>query len=123
MSGRLFNDTDGFDEDSCLAMYDNSYEFYKLVLESFKKDVERTLQGMKDTFASNDQENYRILVHGLKGAGGSAGATHLVELATESNNLMKEGKWEEAYAYHDRIIGELERINKLIPERIASLGI
>ena len=122
MSNRLFNESDGFDEDSCLAMYDNSYEFYMLVLETFQKDVERTLQGMKDTFGNKDTENYRILVHGLKGAGGSAGATHLVELATESNNLIKEGKWEEACGYHDRIIGELERIKDLIPARIASFG-
>ena len=120
--GRLFNETDGFDEDNCLSMYDSSYDFYKLVLESFLKDAVRTLQGMKDTYAAEDVENYRILVHGLKGAGGSAGATHLVELATESNALIREGKWEEARAYHEPLVAELTRVINVIPERIAAFA-
>lgn len=120
--GKLFNDSDGFDEDSCLSMYDNSYDFYKLVLETFHKDVERTLAGMKETFAAKDVENYRILVHGLKGAGGSAGATRLVQLATESNDLIKEGNWDEAVKYHEPIVEELTRIAEVIPERIKAFG-
>lgn len=120
---KMFNENDGMDEDSCLQLYDNSYEFYKLVLETFLKDVEKTLAGMKEHYASGDAENYRIFVHGLKGAGGSAGARDLVELATKSNALIKEGKWEEAKQYHEPIIAELERLLKIIPERIeAKLG-
>ncbi len=116
--GRLFTDEDGFDEDACLAMYDNNYDFYKLVLETFYKDVIRTIDGMRQTFSEHDEENYRIFVHGLKGAGGSAGAGHLVELATRSNDLIKEGKWDEAAALHEPILSELERIEVVIPARI-----
>ncbi len=120
--GKLFREEDGFDEDSCLAMYDDSYDFYKLVLETFQKDAERTLAGMKETFETKDTENYRILVHGLKGAGGSAGAVRLVKLATESNDLIKEGKWEEAVKYHEPILEELVHICEVIPERIKAFG-
>ena len=118
--GRLFNDNDGMDEDNCLMMYNSDYSFYKLVLETFQQDAVRTLEGMKETFAAKDAENYRILVHGLKGAGGSAGALHLVEMATESNQLLKDGETEKAYALHEPIVKELERLIEIIPERIKS---
>ena len=104
--GRLFNDSDGFDEDTCLSMYDSKDDFYNLVLHTFLED------------ATCDIENYRILVHGLKGAGGSAGASKLVDLATRSNALIKEGDWDQASQLHEPIIAELERLIRLIPERI-----
>ncbi len=118
--GRLFNDNDGMDEDNCLLMYNSDYSFYKLVLETFREDIIRTLNGMKETYAAKDAENYRILVHGLKGAGGSAGAKHLVEMATESNQLLKDGENEKAYEFHEPILKELERLIEIIPERISS---
>lgn len=118
MADRLFKENDGIDEDSCLLMYDNSSDFYKLVLQTFLGEIKKTVNGMKETYAANDIENYRILVHGLKGSGGSAGATHLVEMATESNTLIKSGDWEGSKKYHEPIIAELERLIKLIPERI-----
>lgn len=118
MSNRLFKENDGMDEDTCLMMYDNDYDLYKLILETFHQDIIRTLNGMKETYASHDAENYRILVHGLKGAGGSAGAKHLVEMATESNALLKEGKLDSAYELHEPIVNELERLITIIPERI-----
>lgn len=123
VSDKMFYENDGMDEDSCLRLYDNSYEFYKLVLETFVGDIKKTLDGMRKNLAAGDPENYRIFVHGLKGAGGSAGAKDLVELATKSNALIKEGKWDEAKQLHEPIIAELERLQKIIPERIkAKLG-
>ena len=123
VSDKMFYENDGMDEDSCLRLYDNSYEFYKLVLETFVGDIKKTLDGMRENLAAGDSENYRIFVHGLKGAGGSAGAKDLVELATKSNALIKEGKWDEAKQLHEPIIAELERLQKIIPERIkAKLG-
>lgn len=118
MSNRLFNENDGMDEDSCLAMYDNDYDFYKLVLDTFHQDIIRTRSGMVDTFAAKDVENYRIFVHGLKGAGGSAGAKRLVELATVSNDLIKAGNVEEAYKLHQPLLDELDNLIRIIPERI-----
>ena len=120
MAKMLFEENDGFDEEKCLNMYENSYDFYKLVLDSFHKDVVKTLDGMRKNFEAKDIENYRILVHGMKGAGGSAGAKRLVELATKSNALIKDGNWDEACTIHEDIINELERIKTLIPERIAA---
>lgn len=118
--GRLFEEADGFDEDGCLSMYDSSYDFYKLVLNTFLDDAQRALKGMKETYDAGDIENYRILVHGLKGAGGSAGAKQLVDLATRSNALIKEGDWESASKLHEPLVEELERVITLIPERIAA---
>ena len=117
--GRMFKEDDGIDEASCLPIYDDSYDFYKLVLQTFSKEIVKTTEGMKETFASEDVENYRILVHGLKGSGGSAGATYLVELATKSNALIKEGNWEAAKEYHEPLIKELTRLTELIPKRLA----
>lgn len=120
--GRLFDENDGMDEDNCVAMYDNSYDFYKLVLQTFHSEIEKTEKGMVEYMAAKDVENYRIFVHGLKGAGGSAGARHLVEMATESNALIKEGKWDEAVKLHEPILAELARLKKIIPERIQAFG-
>ncbi len=119
METRLFTADDGIDEDSCLSIYENDIDFYRTVLETFVKEISKTVIGLKDTYDAGDIENYRILVHGLKGSGGSAGATKLVELATESNALIKEGKWELAREFHKPIITELERLIKLIPQRIS----
>ncbi len=119
MANRLFQASDGIEEDAALEIYDGDYTFYKLVLETFQKEIVKTVDGMQKTFAAADVENYRILVHGLKGSGASAGAKHLVELATESNALIKEGRWPEAAKYHEPMISELERLIQLIPERLA----
>ncbi len=118
MGKKLFNESDGIDEEGCLPIYDNSYDFYVMVLQTFSREIEKTLKGMEETYLAEDVENYRILVHGLKGSGGSAGAVHLVDLATRSNALIKEGKWEESKAFHMQIIGELKRLIELIPQRI-----
>ena len=115
----LFGKEDGIDEESCLLIYDNSYDFYITVLKTFEKEIEKTVISMRTSFDAHEVEEYRILVHGLKGSGGSAGATHLVELATRSNALIKEGKWDEATQYHEPIIKELERLIELIPLRIS----
>lgn len=118
MSDRIFEAGDGIDEEGCLSIYDNDRNFYKLVLETFHKEIIKTKQGMIDHYDAKDVENYRILVHGLKGSGGSAGAVHLVEMATASNALIKEGKWDEAEKYHEPLLAELNRLIRLIPERI-----
>ncbi len=122
MGDRLFLEEDGMDEDGCLLIYDNDYSFYTLVLETFRSEIPKTIKGMVDNYDSPNTEDYRIYVHGLKGSGGSAGAKHLVELATESNALIKEGKIDEAKAMHDSIIAELNRLDKIIPERIQAFG-
>jgi len=118
MENRLFDVDDGMDEDTCLAMYDNSYDFYRLVLETFCKEITRTRESLKVMFGDDTTEDYRVLVHGLKGSGGSVGAVRLVELATKSNALIKEGKWEEAKELHEPIIDELTRLIELIPDKI-----
>ena len=115
---KMFEEKDGIDEDGCLPVYDNCYDFYKLVLQTFVKEITDTVRRMEETFAEGDAKNYRILVHGLKGSGGSVGAGHLVEMATESNALIKEDKWDASKAYHEDIINELKRLIELIPKRI-----
>lgn len=118
MGNRLFKDNDGIDEDACLKMYDGSYDFYRTVLEALCKEIGQTFVKMQETFDAKDTENYRISVHGLKGSGASCGAGYLVSLATESNALLKEGKWEEAQKLHQPILDELQRLMTLIPERL-----
>ena len=103
-------------------MYDDNLSFYRDILVTFLKEIIKTKEAMKVTFTATDKEDYRILVHGLKGSGGSVGARHLVELATESNELIKTGRWEEAVKYHEPLIAELERLIGLIPERLEEKG-
>ena len=118
MADRLFDPADGIDESTCLAMYDDNYDFYRLILDTFWKEILKTRISLQKTFSEGAIEDYRVLVHGLKGSGGSAGATHLVELATRSNDLIKEGEWESAKELHEPIIEELSRLIELIPDKI-----
>ena len=120
MGKRIFNENDGIDEDVCLMMYDNDPNFYMTILDAFQKDCVRTVNGMKENYEAGNKDDYAVLVHGLKGAGGSAGAKHLVDIATKSNNFMKAGRFDLAYEMHEDIINELERLITLIPERVKS---
>lgn len=123
MDERIFRAEDGIDEEACVGILDNSSELYRMVLDTFCNELKKTCAGMKDYYAAGDIENYRILVHGLKGAGGSAGARHLVEMATESNDLIKKGKWEQAKELHEPIMKEMERLSVLIPERLGESAV
>ncbi len=118
MADTLFDPADGIDENACLAMYDDDQDFYRQVLDTFWKEILKTCVRMQETFSEGAVEEYRILVHGLKGSGGSAGATHLVDLATRSNQLIKEGNWESAKELHEPMIKELGRLIELIPDKI-----
>ena len=118
----LFREDDGINETECLIMYDGDVKLYMLVLKTFLKEIRKTKEAMQLTFDSEDIENYRILVHGLKGSGGSAGATALVDLATKSNDLIKNGRWEESKRFHQPLIDELTRLIDLIPERLRKKG-
>ena len=119
MADKLFGPMDGIDEDTCLDMYDGNSDFYVLVLDTFCKEIARTHSRMKEAFDNEQIEDYRILVHGLKGSGGSAGATGLVALATKSNALIKEGDWNGAKLLHEPIMEEISRLTAMIPERIS----
>lgn len=119
MDKRIFGAEDGIDEEGCLLIYDNDQNFYRLVLDTFQKEITKTVKDMAAAFSAGDIEGYRILVHGLKGSGGSVGAKALVEMATISNELIKEGKWDEAAVYHEPILNELERLIRMIPERLS----
>lgn len=48
MSEKLFREGDGIDEKTCLQMYDNSYDFYIAVLNTFIKEIEKTITGMNE---------------------------------------------------------------------------
>ncbi|MCR5686668.1 MAG: Hpt domain-containing protein [Lachnospiraceae bacterium] len=119
MEERLFKETDGIDESSCLLIYEGSYDFYIQVLETFRKEIGKTMPMMELSLGEKNWEDYRILVHGLKGSGGSAGATFLVELATQSNQLIRQGKTEMAEKLHAPIMKELERLYELIGLRLS----
>ncbi|MCR5674044.1 MAG: Hpt domain-containing protein [Lachnospiraceae bacterium] len=118
MEKNIFKENDGIDEHLCLLMYNEDRDFYVMVLETFVNDLIQTSNRIRETFESNEKEQYKILVHGLKGAGGSAGAGHLVDLVTRSNDLMKEGRFDLAYEMHEEILAEMERLIKVIPERL-----
>lgn len=118
MKTPIFDEKDGIKEQECLLMYDNSYDFYVAVLKAFYKESLETIEKMKETLSEKQYEDYRILVHGLKGLGGAIGDDKLLDLATSSNALLKSGNITEGISYHEALIDELKRIQELIKERV-----
>lgn len=114
----IFDSNDGLDEEKCLMIYDNSYDFYVSVLKAFYKETLVTVTKMEETLRAGAYEDYRILVHGLKGSGGAVGDDKLFDMAMRSNELLKSGDIEGGISYHDEIIGELKRVQKLIEEKV-----
>lgn len=120
MNTPIFDANDGLNEEFCLSIYDNSYDFYVSVLKAFYKESLETVPKMEKALSDKEYEEYRILVHGLKGSGGAIGDDKLLDMATESNALIKAGNIEEGIAFHDRIISELKRIQDLIERKVLS---
>lgn len=118
MKTPIFDDKDGIKEQECLLMYDNSYEFYADVLKAFYKESLGTVVKMQQTLSEKKYDDYRILVHGLKGLGGAIGDDKLLQLATSSNALLKSGNITEGISYHDELINELKRMQELIKDRV-----
>ena len=118
MQTPIFDKNDGIDEEMCLGIYDNSYDFYVSVLKAFYKETLVSLESMKTALEKCDFENYRILVHGLKGSGGAIGDNKLLELATKANEYLKAGDIQKGTSYHDEITEELLRVQELIRNKV-----
>ena len=118
MDKTIFDKNDGIDEELCLSIYDNSYDFYISVLKAFYKESKTTVIRMEETLERKEYEDYRILVHGLKGSGGAVGDNKLVDIATRSNALLKAGDFEGGISFHNDIINELKRLQSLIEEKV-----
>lgn len=73
MSDYIFMPEDNVKEAECIEAYDNSIDFYLLVLKSFIKDSEKIMSNMQTFYDESDMEKYRITVHGLKSLSASVG--------------------------------------------------
>lgn len=120
MDTPIFDENDGLKEQECLSIYDNSYDFYVSVLKAFYNESLKTVCKMEKALSEKEYEEYRILVHGLKGSGGAIGDDKLYELANESNALLKAGNTKDGISYHEKIISELKRVQRLIEEKVLS---
>lgn len=118
MRNPIFDENDGIDEQECLTIYDNSYDFYAAVLKAFVKEGKKIIDGMEQSYRQNSPEDYRILVHGLKSSAASVGCRKLSKLASESNELCKAGDWEGAKKMHEQVSEGLRNLTELIENRL-----
>lgn len=115
---RIFEEEDGINEEYCVSIYDNSYDFYMLVLKTFLDESNRNLNDLREKFEADDAEGYRIVVHSLKSSAGSVGANDYAELASRSNEMIKDGNWEAAKEINHEVIDELVALRTLIEIRL-----
>lgn len=121
MKTPIFDNSSGISEEECLAIYDNSYDFYVSVLKAFYKESLETAEKMKRALEAGEYEEYRIMVHGLKGSSGAIGAHKLLELATVANEKLKAKDIEGGTAYNEEILDEIKRIRGLISDNVLNI--
>ena len=119
MADYLFLPEDKVTAKECIAAFDNSIDFYLLVLNSFVKESAKIIEHMNVYKKANDMEQYRITVHGLKSSAASVGFTGLSEHAKESEQCCKALDWNGAVARHDALLKELKEAIALINTRIS----
>ena len=115
----IFMEEDNIDEEFCLSIYENSYDFYIVVLESFVKGGTNNLNELKQYFSEKNSEEYRIVVHGLKSSAASIGAVELSSVATDMDELYKSGDIEGMYSRHAELVKILTVTIDLIKVRLA----
>lgn len=118
MADYIFLPEDNVDEASCISAFDNSIDFYLLVLNSFVKESAKILNHMRRFASSNDMEQYRMTVHGLKSSAASVGFLDLSAHAKESEQCCKALDWSGALTRDDVLRKELENAVGLINTRV-----
>lgn len=119
MSDYIFLPEDCVSESECIISYDNSIDFYALVLKSFVKESIKIINNMKSFIEQGDIEQYRIIVHGLKSSAASVGFSELSKHAKESEYCCKGLDWDGAVKRHDALIDELQNVVSLIEDRVS----
>lgn len=118
METPIFYEEDNIDEEACLKIYDNSYDFYIAVLNTFVRGSRKDLKDLERYMMTCDKESYRVVVHGLKSSAASVGAKQLEETAVYSDQLCKRGNWNDVADIHEELVAQLIDTIELIEKRL-----
>lgn len=118
MNTPIFDVEDNFDEEYCLSIYENSYDFYLAVLEVFIKSTERELEELIINMEEDKRYDYWVLVHGIKSSSESVGARELHKLAVEMDLMYKAGDWNSIVEKHKELICVISNTLYIIKKRL-----
>jgi len=118
MKDSIFLPEDNVNEKERIAAFDNSIDFYLLILKSFAKEAGKTIKQLPKYIEQEDSEHYRIAVHGLKSTAAAVGFQTLSDHARESEMCCKQSDWDGAKSKNQALLDEVDRALELIEQRI-----
>ena len=92
------------DVKSGLEFSANDVEFYQALLDTYITEDKR--ERMTSTYDKQDWENYRIVVHSLKGTSKTIGANELSEHAKSLEFAARDNDLEYIHAHHQEVLTE-----------------
>ncbi|MDR3119974.1 MAG: response regulator [Clostridiales bacterium] len=95
---------------------------YRNILRDFCKDAEEQASRLESCFSSGDLSLYRTLVHALKGAARSIGATALGESAARQEDAARSGDREAVAGQHAKFLAELSLLTGAIGAALGGGG-
>ena len=111
---------DAIDEESAMKYCMGSRAFLEKMLATFRKNAKS--KPMENFFRAQDWDNYRIVVHSLKGNALTVGALHLSEHAKELEFAARDGRVGEIMEKHGPFMKEYKSILDAIDTRINNSG-
>ena len=107
---------DAIDEKSALKYCMGNRNFFEKMLAAFRKNEKS--QQIETFFQAKDCENYRIVVHALKGNALTIGALHLSEHAKELEFAARDDRIDEIMEKHGPLMEEYRTILDAIETRM-----
>ncbi len=114
----IFQPNDGIDEINAIQMCDNDPAFYLKVLDTFQRELAKISEQLESAISGQNADEYRILVHGIKGAADNVGFRKLHEFAKASEFLIKyDNDFDGALHRHDELKTLINASRELIVTR------
>lgn len=113
-------ESNGFLVEEGMRYCAGSEEIYREVLESAAEEGAEKLPVLEQCIQKRDFQRYQIEIHGIKNVAQTIGDARLFRAASERNEALKAGRYEEAAEGHDAFLQiyreEIDRIIKAIEE-------
>ncbi|MCM1127317.1 MAG: hypothetical protein NC429_12705 [Lachnospiraceae bacterium] len=97
-------ESNGFLVDEGMHYCAESEEIYREVLESAAEEGEEKLPVLEQCMQKQDFQRYQIEIHGIKNVAQTIGDARLFQAASERNEALKAGRYEEAAEGHDAFL-------------------
>lgn len=118
MSNLIFHAEDNVDEANCIENFDDSIDFYVIVLNSFLKEADKIEDELNTFFEAKEIDEYRVSVHGLKSTSASVGFISLSENSRVLEFCCKNDDWNGVEKGHKALIEQLKASVALIRKRL-----